>query len=528
MLKKLFYTKSINKFNRISFFIATLLTVVLILVVLSNTYKDYKNDLKQIETSYLKSQKEYITKETKRTLRFIQYKYNKDINKKPLKQIQDEIVDTIEHMRNTTNSTDYIFIYDFNGVNIADPILKQNNGKNLIDFKDLNGKKVIKELIKVSQNKEGGFVKYVWNKPITNTMSDKISYAISFKPWNWMIGSGVYLDEIQNVLKIKKEQFNKKVTIYVLQILFISLLLFIGGLAFYRYFTKLLKDDIENIRLSLHTHNKINLNDLTFKEFRAVAFYTNTMTRDLKDLNQNLEDKVTLRTKELKQKEQFANDLVISQDKFIKNAIHEINTPLSIIITNIDLFKLKFPKNKYLTKIEAGSKIIHNIYNDLSYLIKKDRINYPLENINFSNFLSSRIDFFDEIANGNEVNIRHEIQNNIFIDFNETQLQRICDNSLSNAIKYSYKHTNIIIKLYIKEENIIFSIQNNSDTIENPEKLFDRFYRENESRGGFGLGLNIIKEICDYYKINININSINNQSVFTYKFKRNTHEYTSS
>ena len=119
MLKKLFYTKSINKFNRISFFIATILTILLILVVLSNTYKDYKNDLKQIETSYIKSQKEFITQEIKRALRFIQYKYNKDINKKPLKQLQNEIVDAIEQMRNTNNSIGYIFIYNFNGVNIG-------------------------------------------------------------------------------------------------------------------------------------------------------------------------------------------------------------------------------------------------------------------------------------------------------------------------------------------------------------------------------------------------------------------------
>ena len=520
MLKKLFYKKSINKFNRISFFIATVLSVILILVVLSNTYKDYKNDIDEIESTYLSAQKEFITQETKRALRFIQYKYNKDINKKPLKQLQNEIVDAIEQMRNTTNGTGYVFIYNFDGINIADPILKHNKGKNLIDFKDLNGKKVIKELIDISKNQNGGFIKYVWNKPTTNTMSDKISYAISFKPWNWMIGSGVYLDEVQDALKIKKEQYNKKVTIYVLQIIIISFLLFLGGLIFYRYFTKLLKDDIKNIRLSLHNHNNIDLDDLTFKEFRAVASYTNTMTNDLKDLNFNLEEKVKQRTTQLKQKEQFANNLVASQDKFLKNAIHEINTPLSIIITNIDLFKLKFTKNKYLTKIEAGSKIIHNIYNDLTYLIKKDRINYPLSKINFSEFLTSRIDFFDEIALGNELFIKYEIQDNIILNFNETQLQRICDNNLSNAIKYSYKDTNILVKLYEEKNNIILSIQNNSDTIENPKKLFDRFYRENESRGGFGLGLNIIKEICDYYKIDIQIFSLNNQCTFTYTFKK--------
>jgi signal transduction histidine kinase len=511
--------KSINKFNRMGFLFASLLVIVFVVLLLYNTYKDYIIDLQNIDNNYIKSQKEFIQKETKRALRFIQYKYNKGINNRSLNELQNEIIDAIEQMRNITNGTGYIFIYDFNGVNIADPILKHNNGKNLINFTDLNGKKVIKELINISKKQNGGYVQYVWNKPTTNTMSSKISYAKSFKPWNWMVGSGVYLDEIQNVLKIKKEQYKKKVKIYILQIISILFLLFISGLVFYRYFTSLLKQDIENIRRSLHNHDEINIDELTFEEFKQVAHHTNIMNINLKELNYNLEEKIYERTKELKQKEQFAHELVKSQDKFIKNAIHEINTPLSIIIANIDLFKLKVSQNKYLSKIEAGAKIIHNIYNDLSYLIKKDKINYTISKINFSQFLSYRIDFFDEIAIGNQINIKYDIADNLFVNLNDTQLQRICDNSLSNAIKYSYEDTTILITLNKINDNIVFVIQNKGDTILNLSNIFNRYFRENESRGGFGLGLNIIKEICDLYDIDIHISSKNNITVFTYTFK---------
>ena len=66
-------------------------------------------------------------------------------------------------------------------------------------------------------------------------------------------------------------------------------------------------------------------------------------TNMLEDLNKNLEDKVTEKTKEL-------TNLIQSQKKFIKNSVHEINTPLSIIQTNIDLLKMKIPNNKYITK----------------------------------------------------------------------------------------------------------------------------------------------------------------------------------
>ena len=67
--------------------------------------------------------------------------------------------------------------------------------------------------------------------------------------------------------------------------------------------------------------------------------------------------------------------------------MHEINTPLAIIRTNIDLLKMKIPENKYITNIESGSKTIQYIYDDLSYLIKKDRVLYEKEYLEFSEIL---------------------------------------------------------------------------------------------------------------------------------------------
>ena len=61
----------------------------------------------------------------------------------------------------------------------------------------------------------------------------------------------------------------------------------------------------------------------------------------------------------------------MNHKKIYKNSVHEINTPLTIIQTNIDLLKMKIPNNKYITNIESGSKIIQYIYDDLSYLVKE-------------------------------------------------------------------------------------------------------------------------------------------------------------
>ena len=98
-------------------------------------------------------------------------------------------------------------------------------------------------------------------------------------------------------------------------------------------------------------------------------------------------------------------------------------------------------------------------------------------------------------------------------------MQRVCDNSLSNAIKYSYEKGVIFISLIKQNDVIIFSIKNEGNSIDNPLKLFERYYRENDARGGFGLGLNIIKEICDNNNVHIDVKSENNITQFVYSFQ---------
>ena len=153
-------------------------------------------------------------------------------------------------------------------------------------------------------------------------------------------------------------------------------------------------------------------------------------------------------------------------------------------------------------------------------MVKKDIIEYRASSINLSQFLKLRIEFFDEIAYGNDIKIVHDILPDIYISFNDIQLQRICDNTISNAIKYAYSNSEIYIILFEQNDNIILTIQNNGDNIKEPDKLFHRYYRENESRGGFGIGLNIIKEICEKTDVGIVINSQDNQTIFRYEFKK--------
>ncbi len=529
-MKKLFQKQSINQANGVSIFLVALLTVLVLILIIYSLHNEHQKEIALIEKQYIQKQKDLIKIDTNRALKYIAYKHKKDGKNKSLRELKSEIVDAIEQMRDERDGTGYVFIYTFDGINIADPILKRNAGKNMLDMQDPNGKKVIYELIEVSKQKDGGYVEYVWNKPIINILSPKISYAASYKPWHWMIGAGVYLDDVYDVVKKKKFAYKSRTSKLIIGILTLATLLFFIGMAIYHYFALSVTDDITYIEDRLKNiskdYEKINLEEIRYKEYRQISAHINDMVDEIKsqkdalvDLNKNLEYKVEIKTQKLKTAKEFAESVVESQDKFIKNAIHEINTPLSIILTNIDLYNMFNSKNRYLIKIEAGVKIIHNIYNDLTYAAKKNHVVYKKEILDFSDLLKERIEFFNDIAIGNHIKLEFYIVPDLTDLFNETELQRVYDNNISNAIKYSDAGSIVIIKLYEKSKNIIFEISNAGASIEKPKKLFDRFYREQNARGGFGLGLSIVKDICDKNNVDIEVMVKNSRNVFIYKFR---------
>jgi len=195
-------------------------------------------------------------------------------------------------------------------------------------------------------------------------------------------------------------------------------------------------------------------------------------------------------------------------DEFIKESMHEMNTPLSIINVNVDLFNSMHEPNKYLQRIKSASKSLSTIYNDMDYLIKQNRVEYKDEIINIEEFVKERMEYFELICQLNCITMTlHRVtQTQIF--FNPTKLQRLLDNTLSNAIKFSHKNGKI--NVYIsKNENdgICLTIQDYGQGIKHPEKITNRYYREQENKNGFGIGMNIVKSIVDKSDITMDIQS---------------------
>ncbi|QKF81202.1 cache domain-containing protein [Halarcobacter ebronensis] len=520
--------KSLYHLILYSIFFIIILTSSFTFIIIENAFDEFQEKIKIIKTDYENKQKDLIEADVKKSLKFINYYYNKFKDIKSENEIKNDILEALEKMRENEKLNNYLFIYDFDGTSIYYPISKEYIGKNLYEFKDPSGKKVIKELIDISKKKDGGFVQYIWYKPEIKDDALKISYAHAYEPLNWTVGRGIYLDEINKIVQIKKDEYDEKISNYILQIVSLTVMLVLYSIFIYKNATILIVNDVKEIgkyfKESQKDDLRIKQDRLIFGEFKVIANYAydamhnikdkNTM---LRDINKHLEETVNHQTKELQ-------NLIDSQKKFLKNSVHEINTPLSIIRTNIDLLKMNTLKeeNKYISNIESGAKIIQYIYDDLSYLIKKDRVDYPKEYIDFSLYLKERLNFFEGIATSNDLHFTTNIDEDIYIKFNRIELQRIIDNNISNSIKYSYAKSAIYVRLtYFKNDFIEFSVKTNSEKIENINKIFDDFYRENNSRGGFGLGLRIVKEICDKNLVIIKLESTDTETKFTYRFRIN-------
>jgi len=209
-------------------------------------------------------------------------------------------------------------------------------------------------------------------------------------------------------------------------------------------------------------------------------------------------------------------------DNFIKDSMHEINTPLSIINVNIDLHNRKFPQTKYLQRIKTATKILSTIYDDMDYLIKNRQRNFEIEAINLKDFLYERVNYFAEVAAMKEIKLLCLQCDDLMITFNTTQLQRIIDNNISNAIKYSEPKGKVEVSLHDFDKGCKIIFRDYGVGMKNPEKIFERYYRESSQVGGFGIGLNIVKAIIDEHNISLHVSSVYNEgSTFIYTFPAN-------
>ena len=195
-------------------------------------------------------------------------------------------------------------------------------------------------------------------------------------------------------------------------------------------------------------------------------------------------------------------------DRFIKDTTHELNTPITAIITNIEMIDKSLLDEKLarkINRIEIGAKTISNIYEDLTFVTLNNQIISNNQDINLSNLMKQRVDFFKSLAIMKKIIFKIDIKDDVFLFCDNKKISKLIDNLLSNAIKYNKIAGTIKIVL---SENT-FSIEDSGKGIstENLATLFERYTRFDKSVGGFGIGLNIVSLIAKEYNLELAVQS---------------------
>mgnify|MGYP003399387011 FL=1 len=211
-----------------------------------------------------------------------------------------------------------------------------------------------------------------------------------------------------------------------------------------------------------------------------------------------------------------ARKRVDSMDKFIKDSAHELNTPISVLMTSVSMLKNGKNPQKMMKYILSSSKQISQIYNDIHFSAFNEMNEDVFEEFDLKDLVSESVDYFNDISITKNIQINSNLLN-CFIKMDKTKTQKLVNNLISNAIKYSYKDSIIEVTL---EDNILSIKDFGMGIIQEEQKeIFKRYKRGNNNEGGFGIGLDIVKRICNEYNLLLNLKSqINKETVFSIDF----------
>ena len=190
----------------------------------------------------------------------------------------------------------------------------------------------------------------------------------------------------------------------------------------------------------------------------------------------------------------------------IKETIHELNIPVSTIKMNIQLLEKTITdekSQKRLERIKQASNNLLKLYENMEYNIKKEIDKIDKQEIYLDDLVKNCVEKFYDIKK--DVKISMDIPKiNIFTDLNG--FEKTIDNLISNAIKYNVKDNPLV---EISYKNSILSIFNTGEQIDTKNLfiVFDKYFQEDTTKDGFGLGLAMVKEFCDKNKISINIDT---------------------
>lgn len=381
------------------------------------------------------------------------------------KEVQERVLSNINQIRYGENG--YIFIIDYNSIYLSH--IRQNFiGQSAIANNDtINIQKVIDDLIVIAKNGEG-YKDYIQNKkPNTNMPVQKISYVKGLNNWSWMIGSGFYVDDVNNAIEKRKQQLNEDFKNYTNNIIQIALILTFILLLFSIYFSDLLQKKFIKYKNEINQHICNNEKQQTILAQQSKMATMGEMLGNIAhQWRQPLSTITTSATGMQVQKE-----LNLLEDKDLINGLETINTTAQFLSSTIDDFRNFFTQDK--------KKISFNVKKSIQQAISLISVQFYKKNI----------EIIEDI---------HDIEINNF----GNELIQVIINLLNNArdelIKKNENERKLIFISAVKDDfNLLLSVKDNANGIPLSimNKIFDPYFSTKDSKTGTGIGLFMSKEI---------------------------------
>jgi len=292
----------LSKFiSRFIFSIAFISTLLAFFVSIVFQYMNFEKDKLHIKNEFIESQKNELKKEIQNIFTLIDHE--EEISEK-IKNNSKNSVDYARTQEETKNHIlDWLSTYRFgtNGyvfVNTLDNKALTWNGKKLETPIEYPIENLYQKQLEVTKNPEGGYFNSKFKKLNSVEEFDKINFARKYEKYNWIIGTGVYLDEIEHEIKRKEDLFKETVFNQIKSLLLIFILILIGVYVISKKISKYINTNIKNLTLSFEKasieNKKIDTNNLTYKEFISLANNLNITLENKNETEKKLQDYINI------------------------------------------------------------------------------------------------------------------------------------------------------------------------------------------------------------------------------------------
>ncbi|MBI2277182.1 MAG: cache domain-containing protein [Dechloromonas sp.] len=445
---------------------------------------------------------------------------------------QDLQKEGLEWIRKIRYESDgYLFAGRSDGNILAGPA----TGQNMLDLADPNGVKIVQEFIRLAQLK-GGFVEYIMPSLQDKRPAPKISYVRGVADWQWFIGTGMYVDDIEKLVAEARERAIVNLGWNIAEICGILVLLWLSVywmVARLNVRTRAMLEEFASFfNRSAEDQTEMPVESLAIEEFRKLAEGANHMIarrrkaeERLLEYQNHLEKIVDMRTQDLTSAKETAEAASRAKSTFLANMSHELRTPMNAIMGMTDLARRHTNDQKlkdYLGKVIHSSRHLLGVINDILDISKIEAECLTLEQVNFQ--LGEVLENLMLLVGHNAEEKRLKLH--VDLDPEVTHLTLLGDplrlgqillNLIGNALKFT-EQGEVTVRAKVIEDtpaNVLLRWEVADTGIgiapEQQQRLFIAFEQADGSMtrkyGGTGLGLAISKRLAQLMGGNVGVES---------------------